>query len=78
VRAALIEWAHNQEDLHIEEVEATIQDLLDSDGVVLSNSLQQLVWVEHIEDHSFKEPTQFEGLKERFYREIPYTVIASE
>lgn len=78
VRAALIEWAQTQEDLHVEEVEATIQDLLDSDGVVLSNSLQHLVWVERVENHSFKEPTQFEGLKQRFYREIPYTVIASE
>lgn len=75
VRSALIDWIHAQKDFEIKEVEAQFEDLLDADGVFLSNSLQHLVWVDAIEDHVFTKLTLFDDLTDRFKLAIPYTSI---
>jgi 4-amino-4-deoxychorismate lyase len=77
VRSALIDWVHAQNELHIAEVEATMADLLDAEGVFLSNSLQHMVWVDGVEGHTFTKTTQFEELVARFKQDIPYTTLST-
>lgn len=76
VRSALIEWIHTQKDFEITEVEATMDHLLNADGVFLTNSLQHLTWVDLVEGQQFMKSIQFDALVQRFTQAIPYTTLS--